>query len=191
MDNKIFQSEEAIITEIRKDNNNVLAHLYKSHFPMILYFISSNNGSEQEAKDIYQEAFILLYEKLKDKSFELNCQIKTFLYAVARRLWLKQLAAKNKVLGRVENFEDTLALDIDLDEEENKWTESEQQHVVMQTALKQLGEPCKTILEDFYIKKLSMQQITENMGYTNTDNAKNQKYKCLMRLKKLFFNQYK
>ena len=28
-------------------------------------------------------------------------------------------------------------------------------------------------------------------GYTNADNAKTQKYKCLMRLKKLFFAQYK
>jgi hypothetical protein len=35
-----------------------------------------------------------------------------------------------------------------------------------------------------------MQQLAEMFGYTNADNAKNQKYKCLMRLKKLFFSQY-
>jgi len=34
-------------------------------------------------------------------------------------------------------------------------------------------------------------EIAHRFGYTNADNAKNQKYKCLMRLKKLFFDQYK
>jgi hypothetical protein len=35
-----------------------------------------------------------------------------------------------------------------------------------------------------------MPEITEKFGYTNVDSAKNQKYKCLMRLKKLFFLDY-
>ena len=34
-----------------------------------------------------------------------------------------------------------------------------------------------------------MQELAREFGYTNADNAKNQKYKCLVRLKKLFFNQ--
>jgi len=57
----------------------------------------------------------------------------------------------------------------------------------MGNAMQLLGEPCKTIIEDFYIHNRSMQQICENFGYTNSDNAKTQKYKCLQRLKKLFF----
>jgi predicted DNA-binding protein YlxM (UPF0122 family) len=61
----------------------------------------------------------------------------------------------------------------------------------MAQALNQLGEPCRTLLEDYYFQDLSMQLITEKFGYTNADNAKNQKYKCLMRLKKLFFSLYK
>jgi hypothetical protein len=36
----------------------------------------------------------------------------------------------------------------------------------------------------------SMEEITEKFGYTNADNAKNQKYKCLKRLKKVFFDTY-
>jgi hypothetical protein len=59
----------------------------------------------------------------------------------------------------------------------------------MGEALKLLGEPCKTIMEDFYMHNKSMQDICERFGYTNADNAKTQKYKCLQRLKKLFFQQ--
>ena len=66
--------------------------------------------------------------------------------------------------------------------------EKDQQFLLMDKSLTQLGEPCKTIIEDFYIHNLSMQDICEKFGYTNADNAKTQKYKCLQRLKKLFFN---
>jgi len=59
----------------------------------------------------------------------------------------------------------------------------------MEKALESLGEPCQTILRDFYIHNRSMADICEKFGYTNTDNAKTQKYKCLQRLKKTFFKK--
>ena len=39
------------------------------------------------------------------------------------------------------------------------------------------------------MEKKSMEEIAKSFGYTNADNAKNQKYKCLMRLKKIFFTK--
>jgi DNA-directed RNA polymerase specialized sigma24 family protein len=69
--------------------------------------------------------------------------------------------------------------------------EKDRQFLMMDKALLQLGEPCKTIIEDFYIYNKSMQDICEKFGYTNADNAKTQKYKCLQRLKKLFFSKEK
>jgi DNA-directed RNA polymerase specialized sigma24 family protein len=70
----------------------------------------------------------------------------------------------------------------------------EQQNVdftLMEKAMSGLGEPCKTLLEAFYLQKRTMTDIASQFGYTNADNAKNQKYKCLARLRKLFFAQYK
>ena len=61
----------------------------------------------------------------------------------------------------------------------------------MSEALNALGEPCRSIIEDFYIRDFSMESISDKFGYTNSENAKNQKYKCLQRLKKLFFKDQK
>lgn len=180
-------SEESLIEGIKEDSHQSLRYIYKAYFPMILHFITSNSGTEQEAKDIYQEAVIVLYEKLKEADFELTCKIKTFIYSVCRRLWLKRLAEKNKYGGKINDYEEFLPFEDDTE----ATNEQEQQYQMMTEAMVRLGEPCKTILEDFYIKKMSMQQITSKMGYTNTANAKNQKYKCMMRLKKLFFKEYK
>lgn len=80
---------------------------------------------------------------------------------------------------------------IQVEEEVAESEEKELKFQKMGDALGLLGEPCKTLLEDFYLQDLSMQSITEKFGYTNADNTKNQKYKCLMRLKKLFFTLYK
>jgi hypothetical protein len=65
------------------------------------------------------------------------------------------------------------------------------QYQTMRTAMGKIGEPCKSLIEAFYVHKKNMLEIAGFFGYTNADNAKNQKYKCLVRLKKLFFAQYK
>ena len=154
---------------------------------MVLHFVIQNNGTEPEAKDIYQESIIVLYENTQQSGFALSCKIKTYLYSVCRRQWLKRLAEKGRYVGKVEDFESFVALE----DEGAAMDEKEKQFGVMRQALVQLGEPCRTLMEDFFVHGLTMQQITDKMGYTNADNAKNQKYKCLMRLKKIFFAGYR
>ena len=173
-------SEEDFIDGLRQDNRQVMNRLYKIHFPMVLHFINSNSGTEEEAKDIYQEAFIVLYENLQKSDFKLNCKIKTYIYSVCRRLWLKSLYRKNKFLGKLDDFEEFIIFEEDSSEQFDEITFGK-----MEDALLKLGEPCRTILEDYYMNKLNMTQIAEKMSYTNADNAKTQKYKCLNRLKKL------
>jgi RNA polymerase sigma factor (sigma-70 family) len=183
----LFETDEAVIEGIRSGDDRALAYLYKLHFPMISHLIVSNSGTDDEAKDVYQEGVIVFYEKIKDNSLELTCQIKTYLYSVCRRLWLKKLAEKGRFANKVTDAENYLTLEEDVPQHE----ENERQFGVMESSLNQLGEPCKTLLEDYYIRMQNMQEITDRFGYTNTDTAKNQKYKCLQRLKKIFFSSYK
>jgi RNA polymerase sigma factor (sigma-70 family) len=183
----LHYSETDIIAGLRQGDSKVLEIVYKQHYPTILHFIIQNNGTDQDAKDLYQEAILVLYEKLKQENFLLTCQIKTFVYSVCRRLWLKRLREKGRYYGKIEDFESF----IPFEEDELNIEDGEHKYGAMNQALELIGEPCRTLLKDFYIENLSMQDISEKMGYTNADNAKNQKYKCLMRLKKLFFEKYK
>ena len=88
--NVVYYFDELIVSEIKKRNEVALRELYKTHYPMIVNLICTNSGTEQEAKDIYQEAVIAFYEKVQSPGFTLTCKIKTYLYAVCRRLWLKR-----------------------------------------------------------------------------------------------------
>lgn len=161
--------------------------IYRLYYPVTLQLVTQNNGTEDDAKDLFQEAIMVLYEKSKDPSFSLQCKLKTFLYSVCRHLWLKKLRSRHTQI----NLSDETAETIPVEEDTAFFEEQDAKFRVMEHALGSLGEPCRTLLEDYYIRKQSMQNIALKFGYTNTDNAKNQKYKCLMRLKKIFFTQYK
>jgi len=183
--NSGIPTDSEVILGILNNSESVLKRLYVAYFPMVLQLIINNSGDGDDAKDIYQEAIIILYNKVKTGDFELSSKLKTYIYSVCRRLWLKRLSQISRYGGDIKDFEEYLSVD---DETENN-NERDIQFNKMGDALRLLGEPCKAIIEDFYINNRSMQEICENFGYTNADNAKTQKYKCLQRLKKLFFQQ--
>ena len=181
--NSSIPDDKELILGIQKGSEKALDQLYNAYFPMILQMVINNNGDDDDAKDIFQESVIVLYNKVKDGGFELNSKLKTYIYAVCRRLWLKKLHHQSRFTNTLHVFEDIEQTEDDLEKHE----EQNRQFQQLQSALAELGEPCKTIIEEFYLHNKSMQDICEQFGYTNADNAKTQKYKCLQRLKKLFF----
>ena len=182
------ESQELDILEgIARNDSRAIEKVYKENFGLVQNFILKNNGSYDDARDIFQEAMLVLYEKSKQADFSLTCQIRTFLYSICRRLWLKRLQQNHRYGTQVESLEDVVPVEEEIEEKEKL----DLDFTLMDGAMKSLGEPCKSLLESYYFEKKQMVDIAEQFGYTNADNAKNQKYKCLMRLKKLFFAQYK
>ena len=109
------------------------------------------------------------------------------MYSICRRLWLKRLQQLSKYSTQVESLEETIPVEEEIEDHEKR----NEDFILMENAMAKIGEPCKSLLDAYYIQKKSMQDIAADFGYTNADNAKTQKYKCLLRLKKLFFAQYK
>ena len=168
-------------------DKNAIESIYKSNFTMIQNLIINNKGTLNDAEDIFQEAMIVLYQKSIDKEFQLNCQLKTYLYSVSKRLWLKKLQSIQRFGIQADDVEDFISVESDL----QKHQQEQNQFSIMENAMEKIGEPCKSLLEAFYIHRKQMQEIANQFSYTNANNAKTQKYKCLVRLKKLFFAEYK
>jgi len=179
-------NEQVLLKGLAQDDTKAVETIYRNNFTMVQSFVLNNNGSYDDARDIFQEAMIVLYENAKSETFVLTCQIKTYLYSICRRLWLKRLQQLNKFSIQVDSLEETVPVEEDMENQEKRNAD----FLIMERALGSLGEPCKSILEAYYLQKKDMAHIASTFGYTNADNAKNQKYKCLMRLKKLFFSQY-
>jgi RNA polymerase sigma factor (sigma-70 family) len=183
----IDPQEKELLERLAKNDKQAAETIYKDNYNMVQALIINNNGSSDDARDIFQETMIVLYERAKSGSFELHCQLKTYLYSVARRLWLKRLQQLQKFGGQVDGMAEMVPVEEEIENHEQR----NAQFQTMEKAMMSLGEPCKSLLEAYYLQKRNMTEIASSFGYTNADNAKNQKYKCLLRLKKLFFAQHK
>ena len=180
-------NERTLLQGLARNDRKAVETIYKENYGTVQSLIINNNGTADDAKDIFQEAMIVLYEKARSGTFELNCLIKTYVYSVARRLWLKRLQQANRFNGEISGSEAAVPVEDDIGEHARRDAEFE----MMEKAILSLGEPCKSLLEAFYLQKRNMQEIAGIFGYTNAENAKTQKYKCLVRLKKIFFTHYK
>lgn len=181
------EQEKQLLVGLAGNDKKAIESIYRENYTVIQGFVLNNNGSVDDARDIFQEAMIVLYEKALSGTFELHCQIKTYMYSVCRRLWLKRLQHDQKFTTKVENLLETVHVEEELEDHEKKNTD----FMIMESAMNKIGEPCKSLLDAYYLQKKSMQDIASEFGYTNADNAKTQKYKCLVRLKKIFFVSYK
>ncbi len=184
---KTIEQETLLLKGLAANDTDAIETIYRENFSAIKAFIIKNNGYTDDALDIFQEAMIVLFEKVKPGSFTLSCQLQTYLYSICRRLWLKKLQKQNRFNPSLETIEEIVPVDDEIEYHEKKNSD----FLFMESALQKIGEPCKSLLEAFYLEKKSMPEIADSFGYTNADNAKTQKYKCLMRLKKIFFAQYK
>jgi RNA polymerase sigma factor (sigma-70 family) len=158
--------------------NPAMKGLY-AYLPVVKKFVQKNNGTKQEAEDVFQEGLMIFCKKLANVNFELRCSINTYLYSVCKLLWLDELKKKNK---QIKNdflpLEDKyLSEEINIDIENDKPIKTAQEAVLM------LGEKCKELLQLFYFKNMSMAQIAIQLGFKTEKVAKNQKYRCIEKAK--------
>lgn len=175
-------TDEQLLDLLKADYRGAFAHLYRYHFKMVEYFITQNSGNTFDAEDVFQEVMLVFFNKSREGSFSLTCSVKTFIYSVARNLWLKKLRSNKRELS-ITDYEkyEHVAMPEEAEQEPGR-------EIQVKAAMEQLGEGCRKILMLYYYMKKSMQQVADELGYTNADNAKNQKYKCLQQLKSKLSN---
>jgi RNA polymerase sigma factor (sigma-70 family) len=181
----ILEEEKILLQGLANNDKTAIEKVYQQNFSAIKLMVLNNNGDIDDAKDIFQEAIIVLFQKVKEGNFELTCQLKTYLYAIGRRLWLKKLQHQKRFSFNAEPAAEVASVEEDVEMFRKKEVDFE----LMEIAMNKIGEPCRGLLNAYYIEKKNMQEISTSFGYTNADNAKTQKYKCLVRLKKIFFAQ--
>ena len=134
---------------------------------------------------------MVMFEKAKLPEFCLTCKLSTYLFAVSKRLWFKKIELSAGYISFNDQDEDEESAGHAYEDDLIMHLEKEHQFTQLWNSMEKLGDPCSQLLKAFYIDNKSMQDIAAAFGYTNAENAKTQKYKCLMRLKKIFFTHYK
>jgi RNA polymerase sigma factor (sigma-70 family) len=177
-----YRDKRTLLTAIRNSENAAFEHLYSAYYIMVSNYVKKNNGTEDDARDIFQEVVFIFYKKLRgDPNLELNVEIGTYLYAIAHNLWLTNLRKKT-IIVNVDN--DTFLSDsIEDVNETEQHLEIEKKHNHVADVLKSLKEECRNIIEAAFYKRLSGIEIAKLLGYTESF-VKVKKFRCLEELRK-------
>jgi len=178
-------SDEQILKGIMRHDNLILQHIYKQFYYKINYFVKKNSGNEEDANDIFQEAIIIIYRKIKENDLVFQTSsFEGYLFSVCRFLWLKQLH-KRKL--EKEKISETIPYQEDLyDENLVMLVEKNEKYGLYQKHFNTLSTDCQKLLQLFF-EKVPLREIARIMGYKGEKYAKKRKYKC----KEILINRIK
>jgi RNA polymerase sigma factor (sigma-70 family) len=173
-------NDQEIIKQLKKGNEHYLKYLYE-HLDMVKGWILKNSGNEEDALDIFQEAIIVFYNRLMGGSYESKSKISTYLFAICKRQWYNQLNRRLK-------YEKPQASVIQIDNRQENFNPEITTRVptlkkYMEQALEKLGEPCKSLIIASVCLKRKMQEIAEQFKYSNAHSARQQKLRCIKKLR--------
>ncbi len=171
-------NEKETFERICKGDEKALEFLYKKYYRMMTKLVISNSGTEDEARDVYQDALIVFWQKATSGNLVLTSKMSTFIYSICQNLWRKELDRKK----RLSNEEKDSPVTLD--------TETAEREKIIAKCIDQLGDTCKKVLMYYYFEEMSMQDIADKLGFANTDTAKTKKYKCKKKLDELVKTQY-
>ena len=147
--------------------------LYKKTFPTAARYISKMGGSFDEAKDVFQDALVIYYEKVIAGSTKPLNGEKAYILGITKHLWIRKFNTYSKNV----TLDDTDLADSLADDQEIS-VSSKLMHF-MESA----GRKCMDLLRAFYYDKTPMTELAEQFGYASPRSATVQKYKCLEKVR--------
>jgi RNA polymerase sigma factor (sigma-70 family) len=175
-------SDHTWLDRLKTEDSEAFSSLYKYCFPVIAKYVKQNNGNNADAEDIFQEAVVVLLKNIRQPDFVLSSSLQTYLYAIAKNLWLKHLR-DHKTVSLDEQFPlvsdhfHTEAFSTEIFPEKTK-----EQKVF--TWLENITLNCQYIIKALFLQSETMQSLMLRMGWRNKHTADNQKYKCIQQLKR-------
>lgn len=172
---------DEIITGIATRKDNVIKYIYKTCYDPARRLILMNKGTDEDARDIFQEALFTIYQKITLQKFQLSCSFSTYVYSVCRFLWVRELSKKKESDNITDEFPDIISAGSLNPKVEIAGLKIFQKH------FNELCEDCQKVLR-LYFRNVSLEEIGEIMGYKNVRIARDKKYRCKQNLLTSIYN---
>ena len=171
-----------LIQKLKANDGQALHSLYRANFPKIEKYVLDNNGSADDARDIYQDAFIALWRNIQLDRIDFTGldKLQGYLFRIAQYKWLDHLRSQKRY--KIESIGDT-----DIAEQATILLSSTEEEYLekVKANYSKMESPCKEVLHRFYFLKETMLDIANAFSWTEA-TAKNNKYRCLQRLRNMF-----
>lgn len=157
--------------------------LYEHYFEGVVSQITFQGGSRDDGADIFQEAVLILINKVRNKQFRGDSSLKTFLSGIAKNLWLTEMRSQ----GRREVREKAYMMQAGTHEMPGSPSHGND-YEMLNKLIGQLGDTCKKILTGFYYEEKSIKEMLTLFNYENEQVLRNRKSKCMKHLKETLKN---
>ena len=168
-------SNEMLKILLLSNREKAFEHLYERAFPPVARFISRMGGDFNDAKDIFQDALIVFYEKVVGESVTINVSVPAYVLGIAKHLWSRKFRGLQNNIS-LDEIEKDIAVPEDFYATPDWGTR-------LIKYLEVAGKKCMDMLQGFYYRSMSMQEIADTFGYGSVRSATVQKYKCLEKVR--------
>ena len=171
--------DDNLLERLKNEDDASFETLYQFCFPSVSSYVIKNSGNADDARDIFQEAIIILLQKIRQPDFLLTSSLKTYLFAIAKNLWLKRLRDNKLVtVDEIEKYQREPVV-FSVETEVEKTVEEK-----LDSWFAKITKFCQRILRAIFFDNETMDSLMKKMGWKNKHTAANQKYKCIQQLKK-------
>lgn len=168
-------SDEEIINGLKKRDNQTLQYIYKSHYDPVRQLISNNSGSDDDAEDVFQEALIVIFKRLRDDDqFELTSAFGTYIYSICRLIWLKKLRDQRKMDVTELNREMEEYIEF---EEPPPVQDKDLRLAIYQRNLQLIPEDCQNILT-MTAQNIKSKDIADKLGFRSESYVRKRRHFC-------------
>jgi RNA polymerase sigma factor (sigma-70 family) len=176
---------DKLLSLIRRGDPKLVEQIYQENrAPFVTWAAQRYQCDDEDAIEIFQQAFTLLYFNIKnDKLTQLTSSLRTYLFSIGKNLFREKLRDKH---NRLVQLEDNVAnVKEELDNSVLDSYHNSHQREVVRKLLKEIGEPCKTLLELMYINGYSTEAVVEEMGYSDERVVRKRKCLCLKKMREI------
>ncbi|HYG38098.1 MAG TPA: sigma-70 family RNA polymerase sigma factor [Cytophagales bacterium] len=159
---------EKEITEVQTD----FVQLYKTTFPKVARYVGGKGGTLAEAKDVFQDAVVVYFEKINSEVPFLKKGDMEYIVGIAKKLWINKYREKNRLQPLEESYNTYFQKD-----------ESTVNTSLLLRYVEKTGRKCMDLLQAFYYRKLPMKDIAGRFGFSGERSATVQKYKCIEKVR--------
>jgi len=170
-------SDAELLNGLVSRDERILGEYYVSYFQSVRRFVLSNNGNDEDARDLFQDVLMVLFQKARDEHFTLTCTLSTYLYSISRILWLKELGKRKWISYKSVEHEDFIDTDSDI----VLISEKNERLIFYRKSFEKLSSKCRKVLT-LFMDGVSIVEITVRMGYKSVQHTKNRRYRCKLTL---------
>ncbi len=163
---------------LRRNDPDTLRSLYALHFTAVRLFVLQNNGTLDDAQDVFQEAVTALWLNVKEGKVQAEGATDPggYLFRVAKNKWLDTVRSAR--FKHMKVMADSAQVHIPVEPLDD--TEGRLQR--LRTIYAGLDERCRAVLDRFYYEHQDLATIAASMG-VEEESIRTIKYRCMMKLR--------